>query len=316
VDGLRHLFTNCEVIRNAVEDGSSRHFVTLPPASISRMLLLGSFASSRDLNFLVLFQFVVLQVRKQIIQGYHKDSVNIQGVVSSHFNAQTAIHLKRFPDPRVPSPSAAPRAAKAPSLKRQAMAKQMLALINAAGDDVVLSFTDGSRDCDRGRTGGGIAIFRAGAPISRHSFSLADSTNNEAEFFSLGASFDRLMEMVRDGIIPSDSELHLFTDSEYCFDLLLGNSIPHINIHLAHHCIRKLKDLKSMVPNTTLHWLPGHLSISGNEDADFLAKHGASLAHGPCPDNISVIDRVYQLYKEEDSSFQHFKTHPLVQVGD
>jgi ribonuclease HI len=317
VDGLRHLFTDCEVLRNAVEEISSRHNVTLPPASISRMVLLCKFDSTRDLNFLVLFQFVALQVRKQLIQGYHKDSINIQGVVTSHFNVQAAIHLKRYPDPRIPSIKAAPRAAKAPSLKRQAMAKQMLALINAAGADVALCFTDGSRDCERERTGGGIAIFRAGAPISLHSFALADSTNNEAEFFSLGALFDRLCELVAGCLLRRTSKLLLFTDSEYSYDLLMGNSIPHINIHLAHHTIRKLKALQALVPDTTLHWLPGHLAISGNEAADKLAKVGASMALDHNPDNFSVIDRVFMLYESEDSFFTHFKEHPLVgAVGD
>jgi ribonuclease HI len=317
VDGLRHLFTDCEVLRNAVEEISSHHNVTLPPASISRMVLLCKFASTRDLNFLALFQFVAMQVRKQLIDGYHKDTTNIQGVVTSHFNAQAAIHLKRFPDPRIPTTKAAPRAAKAPSPKRQAMAKQMLALINAAGDDDVLCFTDGSRDCERARTGGGIAIFLAGVPISQHSFALADSTNNEAEFFSLGALFDRLCELIEEGVLPRTAKFLMFTDSEYCFDLLMGNSIPHINIHLAHHTIRKLKALKALAPATTLHWLPGHLAISGNDAADKLAKAGASMAHHHNPGNFSVIDRVFMLYDSDDSFFTHYTAHPVVgEVGD
>jgi ribonuclease HI len=196
------------------------------------------------------------------------------------------------------------------------MAAQMLALIDAADDNVVLSFTDGSHDCDNDRTGGGVSIFRGGVPISRHSFALADSTNNEAELFALGASLDRLHAMVEDGLLPREEEFHLFTDSEYSYDLLMGNSIPHINIHLIHHTIRKFRTFLALAPNTTLHWLPGHLHIKGNDDADKLAKLGASQSLGNNPDSISVIDRVYSLYDSQDSLFTHFVAHSIVSVPD
>jgi ribonuclease HI len=142
-------------------------------------------------------------------------------------------------------------------------------------------------------------------------FALADSTNNEAELFTIGACIDRLLSLVTDGYLPSTANFYIFTDSEYCYNLLMGINTPHTNIHLVHHVIRKLQTLRSLAPNTTLHWLPGHLSIDGNEDADKLAKLGATQAFSANLDSHSVIDRVYHLYDHEDSFFTYFTAHPL-----
>jgi hypothetical protein len=88
---------------------------------------------------------------------------------------------------------------------------------------------------------------------------------------------DKLLDLCKAGVILAGSTILAFTDSEYSFDIVKGDSIPAMNIHIAHHTIAKFSSLCAYHVNTCLHWLPSHLgdeAIDGNEDADFLAKQG------------------------------------------
>jgi ribonuclease HI len=89
----------------------------------------------------------------------------------------------------------------------------------------------------------------------------------------------------------------------------MGYNTAHNNIHLVYNIVRKIVDLYGMAPNYGIHWLPGHLAIEGNEDADVLAKQGAADAGEKTTNNIRVIDRVYHLHEQEDSFLRHYTDH-------
>jgi ribonuclease HI len=300
-DGIQHIFsTACDPIQGAEEDLVTRFRLSWPPPSVSRMILVDAFDSTRDLNFLVVFQFGVLQIRREVQQGYHSSAVSLRGIVVSKCTDLFRRHLKKFPDPTTITPRAPSGGSKAPSQKRKDTAQEMQTLINEAEDDDVLCFMDGSHRPEINCTGGGISVWRAGVPILRLSFALGDSTNNEAELFAIGACLELLKRLVDDGTIASTTCFSLFTDSEYSYDLIMGNTTAHTNIHLVHNIIHKVFELYSVAADFTFYWLPGHLAIDGNDDADALAKQGAADAATGGPLNVRVIDRVYHLHEHDD----------------
>jgi ribonuclease HI len=283
VDGLKHLFVDCITVQAAETQVAHLHATSWPAASLERMLLLPRFSSSRDSNLLVLFHTAVMQARKQRLSGYHVGSSDMPGIIYKVFEDLKTLYLKSlFPDPRSVVSGGA-RGAGADSGPGNTTEKRRLGaitahrIINGAGPDVTLAFTDGSHITESNRTGAGFVIYRGASVLSRLAYSLLDSTNNEAELFAIGACSDKLLDLCKAGVILAGSTILAFTDSEYSFDIVNGDSIPAMNIHIAHHTIAKFSSLCAYHVNTCLHWLPSHLgdeAIDGNEDADFLAKQG------------------------------------------
>jgi ribonuclease HI len=315
VDGLKHLFVFCTTVQAAEIQVAHNHFTGWPAATLERMLLLPNFSSSRDVNLLVVFHTAVLQVRKQRRSGYHVGSTDLAGIISKVFEGLKSLYLKSlFPDPRSVVSGGARGAGgnSGPGViteKRRLGAITAHRIINGAGPDVTLAFTDGSHITETNRTGAGFIIYRGDSVLSRIALSLLDSTNNEAELFAIGACSDKLLMLCKSGVILAGSLILIFTDSEYCFDIVNGDSIPAMNIHIAHHTIAKFNSLCRFHPNTSLHWLPSHMgdeAIVGNEDADFLAKQGVLL--WTVGTNSSAMQRVRD---NPDDFTSNSHTHPL-----
>jgi ribonuclease HI len=293
------LFVVCPTVQAAEIQVAHLHATSWPAASLERMLLLPRFSSSRDSNLLVLFHTAVLQARKQRLSGYHVSSSDMPGIIYKVFEGLKSLYLKSlFPDPRSVVSGGA-RGAGGSSGPGEITEKRRLGaitahrIINGAGPDVTLAFTDGSHITESNRTGAGLVVYRGACVLSRIALSLLDSTNNEAELFAIGACSDKLLLLCKAGVILAGSVVLVFTDSEYSFDIVHGDSIPAVNIHIAHHTIAKFKSLCEFHPNTRLHWLPSHMedeAIAGNEDADFLAKQGVLLWAGGI--NCTAMQRV------------------------
>lgn len=292
VDGLPHLFNDCTPVREAEYNISQKHSITWPEATTGRLTLLADFADARSVNLLVVFHYSVLTTRRQTLKGYHNGSKS--AIIEQHFDNLAVRYIKSLlGTPRVHIKGKGRASEAAVSDKRKKTAQRMGWLIEAAEAEDLLAYTDGSHNTITNRTGAGYTLIRGGTdgvPVKRMAFFLHNSTNNEAELFAIGACIDALVSLYEAGSIDAFSRIVIFTDSEYAYQVLHQASIPGTSIRLIHHIFRKLKHLTSLVLDTTILWLPGHLAITGNEDADYNAKHGVTL--GTSDHTQSVISRV------------------------
>ena len=82
------------------------------------------------------------------------------------------------------------------------------------------------------------------------------------------------------GLAPSGSRIEIFTDSQACLKALEGIKIRSRLVKGCHEELNRLGRGRFV----TLRWVPGHMGVVGNEEADGLAKVGAmGNAVGPEP---------------------------------
>ena len=140
--------------------------------------------------------------------------------------------------------------------------------------DTFVGFSDGSRLKD-GRIGAGFTIKPATADISPNDLTASlpicsTGCSFEAETYGLRKLAERLLEL--SARYNRSYNCILLVDNKGVLDALFSGTSKDRGIR---KCCQALNRLNDVWP-TTLSWIPSHLNIPGNEEADILAKAGAN----------------------------------------
>jgi len=127
-------------------------------------------------------------------------------------------------------------------------------------------FTDGSQTEGHIKAGAGIhcELFSCYIPLGQHS-----------------TAFDREIEVIRTTLRLLNLHQNkferavIFSDSKAAI-LSAGSTETRISIE-ARDCQDQIRQLKAKHKQIALQWIPGHCQITGNEQADSLAKKGAKI---------------------------------------
>jgi ribonuclease HI len=129
----------------------------------------------------------------------------------------------------------------------------------------VTVYTDGACSGNPGPAGSGVVIMQGGKTVHEISESLGEATNNIAELTAIKLALEYLID-------HKDTEVTLFTDSNYCIGVLTKSWKAKANVEL----VADIKELlKSFTKLSMLH-VKGHSGEIGNERADELAVRGVN----------------------------------------
>ena len=144
-------------------------------------------------------------------------------------------------------------------------------------DHAIEIWTDGSRIGKEipGPSGAGAVIMSKGAVEQELVFYLGESTNQAAELWAIGGALESLPVS-----FTGEREVHVFTDSQFSIDCLMGRCFSPIHFHR----IAKIRKIaRGLGCAVRYHHVAGHVGIPGNKHADKLANVGAlyslSLIH-------------------------------------
>ena len=118
------------------------------------------------------------------------------------------------------------------------------------------------------------------SPPRYHSSSIGIATNYLAELHGIKNALQHLLQTN-----PLPNCVHIFVDNQAAIKVSVGTWSPKQHVTLVQEIRKLLKALNNRTV-ATLHWVPGHVLVPGNEQADFLAKRGAR-AQGP-PSNSPI----------------------------
>jgi ribonuclease HI len=126
-------------------------------------------------------------------------------------------------------------------------------------DGVITIYTDGASSGNPGPSGIGI-YFRYGAKEKEISEYIGNATNNIAELTAIKVALKSLKK--------TDIPVRLYTDSKYCYGLLMLGWKAKMNINLVNNIrslMKRFKELKIIK-------VAGHAGVPENERADQLAR--------------------------------------------
>jgi ribonuclease HI len=148
-----------------------------------------------------------------------------------------------------------------------------------AVDNTCIVYTDGSQSADRHNGAGWYIQIKCSSgwnTVQANSCYLGQSTeviDNEAH-----AVYESLEYLQAQPILPA--RIIICIDNSAIVSLLEYNSSRSEFIHLAQTHAMKLSTRGVKIETR---WVPAHIGIGGNEDADQLAKNGSQQTLSPCP---------------------------------
>ena len=109
---------------------------------------------------------------------------------------------------------------------------------------------------------------------SQATAALGSGTNNQGEIWAIGMLVDLLAAYHRSNPAPGQSTAHLFSDSRLAILAVAYGAPARANLPLI-TAVRK--KIAALFPTCKIifRWMPAHVGIQGNEDADALASTGA-----------------------------------------
>ena len=105
--------------------------------------------------------------------------------------------------------------------------------------------------------------------------SLGHGTNNIGELWAIGMAAEYLT--AHPALLADIVAFHFFSDSRLMVKALLGTAKYVSEPALLAWVLARLDALRAHAP-VSVHWLPGHVGVTGNEAADALAGAGAKLS--------------------------------------
>lgn len=133
-------------------------------------------------------------------------------------------------------------------------------------EGTVVAYTDGACRGNPGPAGSGAVVEVPGRPRLEGCRSLGRATNNVAELTAVDLALDLLERLD----LAPDAPVALLTDSDYTNGVLCRGWKAKANRELIHG----LRERLAARPGVVLHWVAGHVGVSGNERADELANLG------------------------------------------
>jgi ribonuclease HI len=165
---------------------------------------------------------------------------------------------------------------------KEEAAKDFLDFLPTIPPKDIQVFSDGSKsESTDGSTGGGSVTYQYGLRIDRKAFSLG----RYAEVFDAEAT--AALEGAKGALVAPSAKLAtdmwVFLDNlEVALRLLAPSTGSSQGVFTEFQEIARKWPLRNRLPHTSpgairVRWVPGHLSIPGNEEADIAAKEGAAL---------------------------------------
>jgi ribonuclease HI len=181
-------------------------------------------------------------------------------------------------------PAVLPELSKCPAPRDQAATwlAEELARLRALDIPVAIAFTDGSATPGKpaasafslfSRPGLNFWVARATAfPPDRPCAAYG------AELMAICMALREMVRGLRDAVVRHDrNQLHIFSDCLTAVLVLTGSSTPDSYVSLCNTAWQFVSDLHDLNCVVTLHWIPGHAGIAGNDEVDLFAKGAADL---------------------------------------
>jgi ribonuclease HI len=305
-DSTQHLFADCTVANLALRTTAHAHLENPNLQYSIPLALLATELTKTDTNLLILLNAAIWFTRINILRTLNTLSP-LQQVLSRFYQltAQYFPTLSKPSDKPNQNPNNTKRTNK--KRKRKELALKMQDIIAAVPNDNmnILAYTDGSRMGDHDYCGAG-ALLRYDGDIHTASSALGMSSNNVGELYALGIVIDIANTLTT----PPDTtpHIHIFTDSKWAFNAVSGAWKTNTNSRLVKTVRAKFKAYG--LEHITVHYVPSHENIPGNDAADVLAKRGAKRSE--THQFITHLD-IMNLY---DNNFLYPKctattTHPI-----
>ena len=265
---LSHLHSECKVSRAAAHRivnarPNKDPFLCLNTTDPSDFIFRSTIAKDKDNLHRTLFSFAVWKTRCSALA-----SPNTQGL-------QFAIHslfeklLKSIE--------------KQKSKAKRDKSAEKLAFISGLDsippEDLSI-YTDGSSFGNPGPSGAGFVVLpNSTCPEHHYSIDIGHSTNNVAELVGIEKACSFLLSTFSGSSCP---KVHIYIDNQYAIRMADSTGRARANrrqVKLTREALTSLR----LITNVSLHWVPGHAGVPGNELADRLAKRGAkgTTSHDP-----------------------------------
>jgi ribonuclease HI len=164
-------------------------------------------------------------------------------------------------------------------IQEQSDVEKALKFVQSIPNKDIICYTDGSAKGNPGESGSGIYIVW---PNNSYETSVAKylgkSTNNIAELTAIKIALETVELMIQTypQLVETDTELYIFTDSEYSLNAITGKIRVNANVELINSIKLIMRNYKLKI---NIFWVPAHSGIPGNEKANDLAERSAKTAN-------------------------------------
>ncbi|XP_045179807.2 uncharacterized protein LOC123539306 [Mercenaria mercenaria] len=162
-------------------------------------------------------------------------------------------------------------------------------ILEACNKQDILVFTDGSSFGNPGPTGGGAAVYLEGyssQPILLNKGVSKSGNNFSGEVVGIEIAMDFLVEATH----IMDKKIHLFTDCQSAIISVFCKETPAYKVETILKIKGKIGLLEDRRNTVTVHWIPGHKGLKGNELADQQAKLAAKSMIDSTDEGTGMLD--------------------------
>ncbi|GBN81868.1 hypothetical protein AVEN_231476-1 [Araneus ventricosus] len=190
--------------------------------------------------------------------------------------------------------TSAPKHTQHPEMMRQLS----LELINNIPSQALVLYTDGSKS-DSGRTGSGVYAKAEDGLVFRCRFRKQDNCSVfRSELLAIREALNFALHF-------ENSDIYILTDSKSSIQYL--KNWQEIREKTGQEVISKISTL-SQKSRVCFQWIPSHVGVFGNEEADVLAKEGSALPSATSGELFT--SEIYSIHKAKaNSSWKNPPTH-------